>query len=249
MEEQQTTSPFGSVQVANEEAGSVQDATEQLRQIVQASEQQVLQQPAQSEQAIVQPQLEYAGFWVRYAALIVDSLVLLIPNIIVNIFFNGSIVGYFLRLMLMWGYSIYMLSAYGATLGKMAVGIKVVSSDGKEVEGGKVILREIVGKFLSTITLGIGYLMVIITNRKQTLHDKIADTVVVYDPSRKRRPWLTTLGIFLFLLIPIIGGIAALVVVSTSNARMKVLEAQNKAIEAQLERDALQQKNFEIDEE
>lgn len=41
-------------------------------------------------------------------------------------------------------------------------------------------LREIIGKFLSAIILGIGYLMVIWNPKKQALHDKIAKTYVVY---------------------------------------------------------------------
>ncbi len=246
MEEQRTASPFGVAQATNGDelvGGVVQqevettevselNATEQLQQIVQAGE-------AQSESQPVQVQVEYAGFWVRYAALFVDSLVLVIPSLIIRMLLGG-IAGSILQYVITLTYAIYMLNKHQATLGKMAVGIKVVSTNGEKVVLGKLALREIIGKFLDMITLGIGYLMVIVTKQKQTLHDKIANTIVVYDPARKRRPWLTTLGIVFFLLIPIIGGIAAVVIVSTSNARTKVLEAQNRAIEAQLKNDALQ---------
>jgi uncharacterized RDD family membrane protein YckC len=45
---------------------------------------------------------------------------------------------------------------------------------------GRAALREILGKFVSGITLGIGYLMVAFDAHKQGLHDKIADTCVIH---------------------------------------------------------------------
>ncbi len=72
-----------------------------------------------------------------------------------------------------------MLVKYGATLGKMALGIKVVKQDGSGninvVEG---FLREVVGKFLSSFFL-LGYLWMLWDVNKQTWHDKIAGTLVV----------------------------------------------------------------------
>ncbi len=44
---------------------------------------------------------------------------------------------------------------------------------------GRAAKREILGKFVSSILLGIGYLMVAFDSQKQGLHDKIADTYVI----------------------------------------------------------------------
>jgi len=69
-------------------------------------------------------------------------------------------------------------SAYQATLGKIVMGIKVVGENGQRIELPKAILRNL-SKILSAFILGIGYIMIIFDERKQGLHDKIADTFVV----------------------------------------------------------------------
>jgi len=72
-----------------------------------------------------------------------------------------------------------MLKYYnGATLGKMALRLKVVKTEG-ELDWVTIILRETIGKFVSGIILGIGYLMVAWDPKKQALHDKIAGTYVI----------------------------------------------------------------------
>lgn len=68
----------------------------------------------------------------------------------------------------------------GQTLGKMALGIRVVSVDGTPITWGKAIVREILGKFISGIVLGLGYLWIIWDAKKQAWHDKIAGTYVIY---------------------------------------------------------------------
>lgn len=169
-------------------------------------------------------QVEYAGFWVRFAAVLVDGLVLAIPSGIINAIFGKSLGG-FLGYVLMWAYAIYMLNTRQATLGKMAVGLKVTTTDGGKPTVGKLALREIIGKILDIITLGIGYLMIVFTGKKQGLHDKIADTVVVYDPTRKRRGWIVVLAVIFAVGVPIIGILAGVVLVSTNSARGKAQQA------------------------
>jgi hypothetical protein len=66
----------------------------------------------------------------------------------------------------------------GATLGKMAVGIKVVRSNGERLTKGRAFGRYW-AMLLSSFTLGIGFLMAAFTERKQGLHDMICDTLVV----------------------------------------------------------------------
>jgi uncharacterized RDD family membrane protein YckC len=61
----------------------------------------------------------------------------------------------------------------------MALRIKVIRTNGMEIGYGKAALREVLGKFVSGILPGIGYLMVAFDLQKQGLHDKIADTYVI----------------------------------------------------------------------
>ncbi len=75
-------------------------------------------------------------------------------------------------------YAIMESSKAQASLGKMAVGIKVTDMDGQRISFGKGLLRSI-GKIISGMILLIGYLMAAFTDKKQALHDMIASTLVV----------------------------------------------------------------------
>ena len=77
-------------------------------------------------------------------------------------------------------YAIGIIYQYNATLGKMAMNIIVLRSSGSKLSLGRIALREIIGKMVSGILLCIGYIMVAFSSKKQGLHDKIADSVVVY---------------------------------------------------------------------
>lgn len=145
---------------------------------------------------IQKSELRYAGFWVRVLATFLDGIVIsaLVSFImlafgrrygIFNVQLSSSPTNLFSSsaesmstTIIQWAYSILMLKYYGATLGKMALRLKVVG-DGKELDWISIILRETIGKFISGLIIGIGYLMVAWDPRKQGLHDKIANTLVV----------------------------------------------------------------------
>lgn len=75
-------------------------------------------------------------------------------------------------------YSYMESSKYQATLGKLALGIKVVDIHGAPIAFSKALLRNL-SKYISMFILYIGYIMIIFDDRKQGLHDKIADTLVI----------------------------------------------------------------------
>jgi uncharacterized RDD family membrane protein YckC len=78
-----------------------------------------------------------------------------------------------------WAYGIGMVYRYGATVGKLAFGLRIVRQDGQPLDLATIAVREIPGRIVSTITLGIGYLWISWDPKKQGLHDKIAGTLVV----------------------------------------------------------------------
>lgn len=109
------------------------------------------------------------GFWERFVAVSLDSLILIISMMIfaqvLFIVFPGpgskNIVNV-LRQLFSFGismsYYIYFYTKDGQTLGKKLMKLKVVNtSDLKYMSAGKVLLREIVGKFLSGIFLYFGF--------------------------------------------------------------------------------------------
>ena len=146
----------------------------------------------------------YAGFWKRVAAYMIDAMVVgvatqIVQLVVMGVFFglNASsmsnpetmfassagilfVVGVYLVPLAMNAayYAAFHASSKQATLGKMAVGIKVVRTDGTRIS-----LARGVGRFfatiLSSLTLGVGFLMAAFTGRKQALHDMVCDTLVV----------------------------------------------------------------------
>jgi len=122
--------------------------------------------------------MNYAGFWRRLVAVIIDGVILgAITGVLMAIFgaqqaasWLGSIIGII--------YVIGFWTWRGQTLGKMVMGIKIVETDGSPIGIGRAILRY-VGYLVSTIIICIGYLMIAWDSKKQGLHDKIAGTYVV----------------------------------------------------------------------
>ncbi|HYD07725.1 MAG TPA: RDD family protein [Reyranella sp.] len=139
----------------------------------------------------------YGGFWIRVVAYILDGILL---NIVFGII--ASVVGISMlpgdpakfdpamfvsemgsiQLVALVGSWLYFAlmesSARGATVGKMIVGLRVVDEQGNRISFLRATGR-FFGKFISTIILFIGYLMVAFTDRKRGLHDIIAGTLVV----------------------------------------------------------------------
>lgn len=75
-------------------------------------------------------------------------------------------------------FSLFESSKFQGTLGKMAMGIKVVDANGDRLSVGKAFVRSI-GRIISGMILYIGYLMAAFTEKKQALHDMMANTLVV----------------------------------------------------------------------
>lgn len=146
----------------------------------------------------LQPVL-YAGFWERFAAALIDSIILGVVGVVVDRFSGGAgwyiaqnnegfaatYISYYsssrglVNLAIGWLYEAIMISGTSqATLGKMALGIKVTDMDGKRISFLNATGRHF-AKILSTIILLIGYLMMLWDDKRQTLHDKLAGTLVV----------------------------------------------------------------------
>lgn len=130
--------------------------------------------------------LVYAGFWIRFGAALIDGILLSVINWILmfTVAATGSpeivIVVYVVNLILNVAYYAGMESSdKQATLGKMAVGIKVGDANGEKISFANALGRYF-AKILSTIILLIGYIMAAFDEKKQALHDKLANTYVFY---------------------------------------------------------------------
>lgn len=141
--------------------------------------------------------LVYAGFFARLAAFLLDWLivgtVLLAVKIHIwmltvaapgNFFVRDFIFQYSIKDILLYllGVMYFVILTYftGATLGKRAMRLRVISSEERKLSFFEVAYRESVGRFLSSIIIYIGYFMIGPDSKKRALHDHLADTRVVY---------------------------------------------------------------------
>lgn len=119
--------------------------------------------------------LQYAGFWIRFLAALLDSVIILIPMLLSNMIipiFGGVVVFVLYK-------GLCLANWDGQTVGKKACGIKVLNEDFQPITQGQAFGRTL-AEFLSTFILYIGYIMAGFTERKQALHDKVAGTVHIY---------------------------------------------------------------------
>lgn len=157
-------------------------------------------------------EIKYAGFWLRVAAYLIDSLVMSAGGLLIAIpviigivgfavglegvdnpedflesgrwMYVGGIIGLILLASLLgmvmgWLYYALMESSkYGGTLGKIAVGVKVVDMNCNKVTFGKATGRYF-SRIVTNMTLFVGYIMAGFTEKKQALHDIIAGCLVI----------------------------------------------------------------------
>ena len=80
-----------------------------------------------------------------------------------------------------FGYFVIPTTLWGRTPGKWVAGIVVVDSDGR-TPGPAAIPREMIGRFISAMAVGIGLAWMVFDPKRQGWHDKIAGTFVVDNP-------------------------------------------------------------------
>ena len=152
----------------------------------------------------------YGGFWIRFGARMIDGLVLGVPLLIMFALLIPSILKtqgdpsnpaftalmafgltvFLVYFLLVICYEVLMLKYRGATLGKMACGLKVVRADGTGlgwgVSFGRFFMWNIVTSgipYVNSILMLISAIMAGTDTEKRALHDRVCDTRVVYKQS------------------------------------------------------------------
>jgi uncharacterized RDD family membrane protein YckC len=160
--------------------------------------------PAQTSwQAPIARPVAYAGFWLRFVAWFIDRIVLQFAGSIITLPFAASMgirelmrshpsspedfiplfenmrKFFLIILVLEWlYYALLESSAWQATLGKKALGLEVTDLAGARITFGRATGRYF-ARYISFFTIGIGYIMAGLTEKKQALHDMIAGTLVI----------------------------------------------------------------------
>jgi uncharacterized RDD family membrane protein YckC len=138
--------------------------------------------------------MNYASFGLRMGAFILDVCILLGVAVLANMAaglgplgLNGVIPGQMtpgqglsqaIQTAFGLAYEVIMVGKFGGTLGKLACGIRVVTSTGERVTYLRAFGRYF-AKGLSCCTCAIGYFMAAFDEEKRTLHDRICNTRVV----------------------------------------------------------------------
>ena len=135
----------------------------------------------------------YAGFWIRVGAKMIDSLIVgVVVGVPVVVLMFGAIKSGDQAAMLIFqlvlqlaaivvsgAYTVFFVTKYGATPGKMACGLKIVTSD-----GGNIPIGRSIGRFFAEMLSGticyIGYIIAGFDSEKRSLHDHICSTRVIY---------------------------------------------------------------------
>ena len=129
-----------------------------------------------------------SGFWIRLGAILIDGLFMAgVVYFLILIFSldtqsaavqageSALMVLYFVLVPVLW---------FGHTLGKWALGIRIVRDDGSEVNFMTMVIRELLVGLLYAVTLGIGVIvsafMIGLREDKKSIHDLIAKTKVIY---------------------------------------------------------------------
>jgi uncharacterized RDD family membrane protein YckC len=162
---------------------------------------------------------DYAGFWKRVGAYILDAIILYFPNLLIQKmmgvdaaqatlmqaatnaagdphlmlvaqqnFYATMWPALLLGLVIYWVYfAVCESSAWQATIGKLALGIRVTDLQGHRISFMRALGRY-PAKMLSGIILCIGFLMVAWTQRKQGLHDFMVGTLVLNGRASEFKP-------------------------------------------------------------
>jgi uncharacterized RDD family membrane protein YckC len=145
----------------------------------------------------------YAGFWIRFVSSLIDGIILGVVVGILQVAVFGSMfltpafqqgrtpdptvvapflgllgIMYVVQIALASSYEAFFVAKLGATPGKMVIGVKVLRPDGSPVSLGRAYGRYF-SKFISALTLFIGFIMAGFDSQKRALHDMICDTRVV----------------------------------------------------------------------
>jgi uncharacterized RDD family membrane protein YckC len=150
----------------------------------------------------------YGGFWIRFVARLIDAVLLFIASLIIGIplglIMGGAAVGIggfgnnpaaaaaalpalfasiairaLINMAIGVAYEAYFVSTRGGTLGKLALGLKIIRADGSGVPVGLAVGRYF-AQILSALILYIGYIMAGFDPEKRSLHDRICETRVIY---------------------------------------------------------------------
>lgn len=152
-----------------------------------------------AEQVIVNFDVERlkAPFLLRCGAVLIDYILLICPVVISFLLgrafneagekdganlLNSTLInsGWLIMILLAVTNLVIFPLFTGKSLGKMLTGLRIVKADGNPPSLGSLLIRHLVGYPLTALTIGLGFLLAVFSQKGRALHDLLAGTVVVY---------------------------------------------------------------------
>ena len=130
-----------------------------------------------------QAEMQYVGVGPRFLALLIDAIIIGVVGGILGVIFrnspglSGGVTGF-----LALAYFIVLEATQGATLGKMALGLRVTRTDGAPISWTESIIRNLLRIIDGLFVYLIGAILIWTSPLKQRLGDRVAKTVVVRRP-------------------------------------------------------------------
>jgi uncharacterized RDD family membrane protein YckC len=120
--------------------------------------------------------MEYAGFWRRFGAIFIDGVIGWLVGVVLGVVTRSPIA---VSIVFAFLYEpLFLSSVLQGTPGKALLGLRITDLHGNRITFKKAIIRYLM-KLVSGFALFIGYLIQPFTEKKQTLHDIVAETLVV----------------------------------------------------------------------
>lgn len=112
----------------------------------------------------------------RFLAGVIDLVILTCIMFLIALTVVGAAADFFIPLLYT---TLFLSSEWQGTIGMKACGLKIVDYSGCKISGGRALLRTICAEVLGIFTLGISYLVLFFSERRQTVHDMIVKTLVI----------------------------------------------------------------------
>lgn len=120
-----------------------------------------------------------ASFWKRLVGCLIDTVLLtIVSGVIQAVFGLSDILEYWIYFLIFFAYNMLMDHYFQATLGKMILKLKVIKTDGTTPDILSSFYRNF-GKNISILPLGYGYFRILAPHQRQTIHDQLANCLVI----------------------------------------------------------------------
>lgn len=140
------------------------------------------------------PQIQHktAGFWMRFWAFILDSVIIAaIVGVTIRPLFalmdwdliaiNWYAPFTVLSAVIYYAYFVLLTKYFRQTLGKMVFGLRVEKDNGEPLDWSTIVFREGIGRFINGTFLHLPYLIVAFSPKNKSVADYFADTIVVHE--------------------------------------------------------------------